>query len=383
MTNDNTKDEFYEIIDYVPILKKIHNYENYFIIDNITWCKPDTLTKEDLEDFNKCTALKRYNITSSNINEQLKYLSMLNEPDGGLELDEYIKLNFNSNKMILLNNSLINLLKNGIIPMNHLHIYHLDIKGSNILVDDNSKGIITRLIDWGLSEQLKQLKDTNNTLYKLSMHPYQFNLPYSIIIFYYKFNNLYTKFISNKIKTYDEIYLFTMNYLNEYKNSNKGGHLHINIKDLKLIFNDNNYISIICKYISTILFKYTKNNKLYLDEYLPIFLHNVDIWGFVSAYEGIIDVIRHHKYLNNSEIQIINCFKKIFTLLFESNLIKINIYKLIELLNELNPLFKPDSSERKITNIHYIKINVQKSKSKLTNELKIVARGIQKLKKKV
>ena len=75
-------------------------------------CDPDALTKEDLDDFDKCAALKRYNITPQNINSKLNEFAMLNEPDGGLELDEYIKLHFtNYNKMIALNNSLINLLK--------------------------------------------------------------------------------------------------------------------------------------------------------------------------------------------------------------------------------------------------------------------------------
>ena len=377
MTIDNTDDEFIEIYKYVPILKKIPNYKNYFVIDNISMCDPDALTKEDLDDFDKCAALKRYNITPQNINSKLNEFAMLNEPDGGLELDEYIKLHFtNYNKMIALNNSLINLLKHGIIPMNRLKIYHIDIKGSNILVDEsNPTNVLTRLIDWGLSEQLTTYRDA---LDKLSLHPYQFNLPYSIIIFYHKFNTVYKKFISVKIRTYDEIYSFVSNYLVELIQSPKGGHLRSTLKHLKLIFKIQNPISIIIKYVTEILMKYTEKNKLNIYKYLPIFLHNVDIWGFVISYESIINTINTKQYINNTEQNMINCFKKIFMFLFQHNLSPINVPKLISLLQELNPLFKPDLSERKNLNLFVNDTTKQSDRSKLTDELKVVARGIRK-----
>ena len=60
-------------------------------------------------------------------------------PYGGIDIGDYIvKTELNHVKMIQLNNSLINLLTKGIEPMNKKHIYHVDIKESNVLVDDNS-----------------------------------------------------------------------------------------------------------------------------------------------------------------------------------------------------------------------------------------------------
>ena len=51
--------------------------------------------------------------------------------------------------------------------------------------------------------------------------------------------------------------------------------------------------------------------------------------------------------------------------------------KLISLLQELNPLFKPDLSERKNLNLFVNDTTKQSDRSKLTDELK-VARGIRK-----
>jgi serine/threonine protein kinase len=224
MASGDTDDEFYEISKYEPILKKIPNYRNYFIIDDITICDPDKLTKEDLDNFGKCTAFKKYDLTSANINDNLKYLAMLNEPDGGPELDEYVKANFtNYNKLIAVNNSLIDLLEHGIIPMNKLKIFHFDIKGSNILVSIDGT-MHTRLIDWGLSKQLINNKDI--MLDEISHRPFQFNLPYSIIIFNKKFIDAYEKILSAKPRpaTAGEIYTYTFNYLTELEKTDRGAH---------------------------------------------------------------------------------------------------------------------------------------------------------------
>ena len=88
---------------------------------------------------------------------------VLNMPNGGLPVDDYLYYNGSFKKMYDLHVVLIELLKNGILPMNEKNIYHCDIKDANILVDTTSKSneIKTRLIDWGLSCQYIPFK--NNT----------------------------------------------------------------------------------------------------------------------------------------------------------------------------------------------------------------------------
>ena len=372
MPSSDTDDEFYEISKYEPILKKIPHYRNYFIIDGITICDPDKLTKEDLDNFGKCTAFKKYNLTPANINENLKYLSMLNEPDGGPELDEFVKANYtNYNKLIAVNNSLINLLQYGIIPMNKLKIFHFDIKGSNILVSANESVMYTRLIDWGLSHQLINNKDI--MLDEISHRPFQFNLPYSIIIFNRKFIDAYEHFLSAKPRnaTAAEIYTYTFNYLTELEKTDKGAHLRGVLRDFKMIFARQFGMNTIAKYVADVLVKYTKNNKLELHDYLSIFLHNVDIWGFAMAYLAFTDIISKKTHLDQMDRQIVECIRKVFTFLFQYNLSPISVPNLANILRTLNSAFKPASpNERKTVNLYVSKKNVQNSKSRLTNELK-------------
>jgi len=372
MASGDTDDEFYEISKYEPILKKIPNYRNYFIIDDITICDPDKLTKEDLDNFKKCTAFKKYDITPANINENLKYLAMLNEPDGGPKLDEYVKENFtNYSKLIVVNNSLIDLLQNGIIPMNKLKIFHFDIKGSNILVSANDGAMHTRLIDWGLSKQLINNKDI--MLDEISHRPFQFNLPYSIIIFNKKFIDAYEQFLSAKPRpaTAAEIYTYAFNYLTELEKTDRGAHLRGVLRDFKMIFTGQFGMNTIAKYVADILVKYTKNNKLELHDYLSIFLHNVDIWGFAMAYLAFTDIINKKTHLDQMDRQIVECIRKVFTFLFQYNLTPISVPNLVNILRTMNSTFKPASlNERKTVNLYVSKKNVQNSKSRLTNELK-------------
>ena len=311
-------------------------------------------------------------MTPANINENLKYLSMLNEPDGGPELDEFIKANYtNYNKLIAVNNSLINLLQYGIIPMNKLKILHFDIKGSNILVSIDESVMHTRLIDWGLSKQLINNKDI--MLDEISHRPFQFNLPYSIIIFNRKFMDAYEQFLSAKPRaaTAAEIYTYTFNYLTELEKTDRGAHLRGVLRDFKMIFTGQFGMNTIAKYVADILVKYTKNNKLELHDYLSIFLHNVDIWGFAMAYLAFTDIISKKTHLDQMDRQIVECIRKVFTFLFQYNLSPISVPNLVNILRTLNYAFKPASpNERKTVNLYVSKKNVQNSKSRLTNELK-------------
>ena len=374
MASGDTDDEFYEISKYEPILKKIPNYRNYFIIDDITICDPDKLTNEDLDNFKKCTAFKKYDLTPANLNENLKYLAMLNEPDGGPKLDEFIKENFtNYNKLIAVNNSLIGLLQNGIIPMNKLKIFHFDIKGSNILISTGANidnAMHTRLIDWGLSKQLINNKDI--MLDEISHRPFQFNLPYSIIIFNKKFGESYEQFLLVKRNaSAAEIYTYAFNYLTELEKTDRGAHLRGVLRDFKMIFTGQFGMNTIAKYVADILVKYTKNNKLELHDYLSIFLHNVDIWGFAMAYLAFTDIISKKTHLDQMDRQIVECIRKVFTFLFQYNLSPISVPNLANILRTLNYAFKPSSpNERKTVNLYVSKKNVQNSKSRLTNELK-------------
>jgi serine/threonine protein kinase len=135
MTERHAKDEYDEINSIKEKLKDIPDYKDYFLVSDLTLCKPAQLEKADLKSFKKkCTALPKDKITKDNINDSLNKVLALTMPNGGIPVDDYIYDNGSFTKLLNTNNALIKLLQNGIIPMNEKNIYHCDIKDSNILI---------------------------------------------------------------------------------------------------------------------------------------------------------------------------------------------------------------------------------------------------------
>ena len=178
-------------------LKSIKNYQDYFLISDIQLCRPSKLTRDDLKNYNKkCTALPKNKITKKNINTSLDKLMVLNMPNGGIPVDDYIYEKGSFNDLLKINNSLIDLLQNGIIKMNEKNVYHCDIKDANVLVKINGGKLQTKLIDWGLSTEYIPFK--NEPFPKTWRNrPLQFNSPFSVIIFTDYFVEKYTKYIQN------------------------------------------------------------------------------------------------------------------------------------------------------------------------------------------
>ena len=321
-------DEYKDILKYKPIIHKIPNYTKYFVIDNISICAPEKLEPTDLVDYNeKCYALMTENISADTVNANLNKLAIINQPNGGIEIDDYITANYlNIVNLKKMNRALIGLLLNGIIPMNKLHLYQLDIKGSNILFD----GINARIIDWGLSYYFTNPNISFTLVPEISHRPLHFNLPYSIIIFHTYFIQKYEKFLTFTKPTNSKIHAFTVDYLDKLSKSDNGDYINQFVNDFKGFFDKN----VITKYISGILIQFTNDGVLNLDKYFPIFLKNVDVWGFVISYLSFIDNMNkpHPPQIQ----QILIHLKSAIGLIFKYNTTAINIKELVTILNKIN-----------------------------------------------
>ena len=206
MTTKHAQDEYKQINKFKNILKVIPNYDKYFLLNDFVLCKPDKLTKQDLNGYNKkCKPLKKKGITYKNINKSLDKVLTINMPNGGINVKTFIRYYFVTSNIIKLNNALIDLLVHGIVPMNKLNVYHCDIKEANVLVQINQTKLITRLIDWGLS--VSTTANSEKIPLKLYRRPFQFNVPFSSIFFNKDFMKLYTNFLElNLNPTYFQTY---------------------------------------------------------------------------------------------------------------------------------------------------------------------------------
>ena len=386
MTKKHAKDEYKQITEFKSILDHIPNYQNYFLVDGFSICEPAELSADDLEDFDdNCSALKKKHFKESNINQNLDKILALTMPDGGIDVDDYLLNVANKSEIVEiysdLNMSLIDLLVNGIEPMNKANLYHCDVKGSNILVSKkDGTDTITRLIDWGLSINKK---DTSKNIVpgKLERRPFQFNVPFSVILFNKKFTEKYDSFLKRHNKTVDYFAIreFVINYIFYWNKIRGAGHLktinaimkRLTYDELPAIENrkiknhvieyDFTYYYIV-EYISKILLKYTLDGKLNLLDYFNnIFLKNIDVWGLTMIYMIFLDQLYENykadEQLNIYHMQFIDKIKYIIIhFLFENPVEVININKLaseLQTLNELIAKFDITSQGNKDEKVNY------------------------------
>ena len=386
MTTKHAEDEYKQIIKYNNILKVIPNYENYFLLNDFVLCKPNKLTKEDLNGYNKkCKPLKKKGITYKNINKSLDKVLTINMPNGGINVKQFIQSYFD---YIKLNNTLIDLLVNGIVPMNKLNVYHCDIKEGNVLVQINQTTLITRLIDWGLSVSYK---DNGKIPLKLYRRPFQYNVPFSSIFFNTDFMTLYNKFLENNLNpNYFQIREFVINYIFIWNDIRGSGHLStINniikkltiqelpaIKQIKIkehfIEYDFTYYYII-EYLSKILEKYTNNGSLDIMSYFEnVFLKNIDIWGFIMIYIALYQYLYNtFDDLNEYQIEFITKIKYIIIhFLYESPLEPIKVSSLVNELAKLNIIVERDNSLDNIGGFSKIKLTKKNNKNNKQNKVR-------------
>ena len=364
MLKKYAKAEYKEINRFKKLLKAIPNYSDYFLLDGFSLCKPDQLDKEDLRDFNKkCNALKKKGIKESNINSNLNKLMSINMPYAGIDVGDYVeKEEAKFAKMRLLNKKLIDLLKHGILPMNKNHVYHCDIKDSNVLVDEDVKH--TRLIDWGLSTTFNPNTDTKIPK-NARKRPFQFNTPFSTILFQDTFAKLYATFLKkNPDPNYITVRSFVINYVLFVIEKRGPGHLR-NINSIMKQFFTDSLMNVedkfkediiefeytfyfIFEYLAKILFKYTRNNKFDDFAYFKeVFVKNVDVWGFVMVYMPIKDyLVDNFRTISKTDEEIIAVIKSVYLMMVEASCDPVDVDQVITKLEKLDTLFSKKEQGR-------------------------------------
>ena len=289
MINRKAKDEFEEIVKFVPIIKKIENNNDYFLIPK-GMCNVGALTDDDKVNFNtKCENAFRGEYHERNINSNLNKFKVINLPDGGNDFDMWSNQPHKIKDIIDINNGLVRLLKRGIIPMNKLHLYHTDIKDTNVLVGSDNK---IRIIDWGLSGISENVEHIPSFL---SFRPLQYNLPFSCMLF----NHGTMREIQNLCEKYNTLTkVIILDFIKKHYNS----HIKQNVGEghygyLKHIFSgilsksgSKPFSEILFNYLTDIIYHFGQGGKFNIKEYYKVFLQNADVWGFITIYIALLHI---------------------------------------------------------------------------------------------
>jgi serine/threonine protein kinase len=285
MTTRHAEAEYKEITKFLPQLKKVPNYKNYYVVDDATVCEPDELTTEDLLHFDEiCRPMRKIEITGSNVNENLDKLRVLNLPDGGVDVGDYVDTTVRKDYKKI-NTMLIELLLNGVLPMNKLGIYHGDIKDANVLIGQDG---FAKLIDWGLSGQT-----TGSSIPRVFYDkPFQYNLPFSAILFNDIFVNMSEELNAKGASTFKEkpIQSFVRKFIHAWNKKRGEGHFQLLSRLVKLSTR-RPVMTVIVEYITNIIMKYgVSGEENWLMKYFKdVYLKNLDIWGLITTYSPILE----------------------------------------------------------------------------------------------
>jgi serine/threonine protein kinase len=361
LTEKHAVKEYETINSIKEKLKDIHNHRKYYLLYDAVLCKPGSLTSTDLSNFmGKCKTLEKDGITKQNINANLDKLMLLNMPNGGIPVDDYVYSQGSIGNLKNFNNRMIELLLYGIIPMNEKFVFHSDIKDSNVLVKEEDGKLLTRLIDWGLSTEYEPFKD-NEFPKSWRNRPLQFNVPFSIIIFSDSFIEKYTKYITDGGQTDpDSLKPFVVDFIHSWIKERGAGHYKF-INDIMFMLFSKDLTSIsegskgqfvetnftmhyITSYIVAVLEKFTKfheDRSLDLREYLDnVFIKIVDVYGFICVYYPLLELLfENYDKLTDNQMEMLNLIQSIFiTYLYSERTEPIDIDELVGYLEDFGKL---------------------------------------------
>jgi serine/threonine protein kinase len=175
-------------------LKSIPKSHKYFLFTKSKLCLPAKISKRDLKGFdNMCSSFTSHEINESNINANVDNLRLINMPNAGVSINEWLlNTRLTSARIILFNKIMSELIVNAIVPMNKKGVIHNDIKEDNILISGSKTNPRPTIIDWGISG----ISTSHNPIPEIIMNRYiSISNPFSSIIFTSDFMMSYSVFL--------------------------------------------------------------------------------------------------------------------------------------------------------------------------------------------
>ena len=304
-------------------LKSIPKSHKYFLFTKSKICSPAKISKRDLAGFdNMCTSFTNHEINESNINANIDSLRLINMPNAGLSVNEWLfDTPLTSARIILLNKIMSELIVNAIVPMNKMGVIHNDIKEDNILISLSKTNPKPTIIDWGISG----ISTSHNPIPEVIMNRYiSISNPFSSIIFTSDFMMSYSEFLQmhnnpSSPSFQQELSSFA---LSQYLKFKEIGHYSYverffiaaytfqkkymdpnpNVDEAQII--EDTYHKYASAYITDVLFHFTDFDQeagtgkfQYAKYFTKVYIFNCDIWGTMCCYNVFFSIIKEPEML--------------------------------------------------------------------------------------
>lgn len=383
--------EMHNIQKFYHALRKIPKSHKYFLFAKTTSCPPAKISTRDLHGFDEmCENFTSHDVNESNINtlKNIRNLRLINMPNAGLSINEWLFLKDKNGATIpltisrvkIFNKLISKLILDAIVPMNREGVIHNDMKEDNVLINDSAPTII----DWGISG----ISTRDEIIPEIIMNRYiSITNPFSNILFTSEFSKNYSEFLKqtaittaddvdnmrhnplflqklrdfsieqylkyNEYGHYSNIRTFFVNvqifFTNVYS-SNAFSDISPDIKDIMLSGGTGGlYHTLASKYISDVLVHFTEFDERdgivrfnYVAYFTKVYIFNCDLWGLLFCYSVFFSFQDKYKYEEYIEIEpsVYSSFLHSLLSMYMGQVMinghkKINVYKIIKLLKNL------------------------------------------------
>ena len=307
-------------------LKSIPKSHKYFLFTKSKLCLPAKISKRDLKGFdNMCSSFTSHEINESNINSNIDNLRLINMPNAGLSVNEWLlNTRLTSARIILFNKIMSELIVNAIVPMNKKGVIHNDIKEDNILISGSKTNPRPTIIDWGISG----ISTSHDPIPEIIMNRYiSISNPFSSIIFTSDFIMSYSEFLqthnnplspsfrqelssfalSQYLKFKDighysyveRFFIAAYTFQKKFMDPNPNPKVNEESYEAQII--EDTYHKYAAAYIADVLFHFTEFDQdlgtgtgkfQYAKYFTQVYIFNCDIWGTMCCYNVFFSIIK-------------------------------------------------------------------------------------------
>ena len=353
-------------------LKSIPKSHKYFLFTKSKLCLPAKISKRDLKGFdNMCSSFTSHEINESNINSNIDNLRLINMPNAGLSVNEWLlNTRLTSARIILFNKIMSELIVNAIVPMNKKGVIHNDIKEDNILISGSKTNPRPTIIDWGISG----ISTSHDPIPEIIMNRYiSISNPFSSIIFTSDFIMSYSEFLqthnnpstpsfrqelssfalSQYLKFKDighysyveRFFIAAYTFQKKFMDPDPNPNPKVNEESYEAQIIEDTYHKYAAAYIADVLFHFTEfdNNSgtgkfQYAKYFTQVYIFNCDIWGTMCCYNVFFSIVKEPATIQHiNPVKYFNFLTRLLSIFTTEIMVngdkKVNVNKLVTSLN--------------------------------------------------
>jgi hypothetical protein len=336
---EHAKLEMDNIHLFYNALKRIPKSHKYFLLTKSKICSPAKIPKRDLKGFDSmCSNFTNNDVYESNINANIENLRLINMPNAGVSINEWLSnAELTNARIILFNKMMSELITNAIVPMNRVGVIHNDIKEDNILISSSKTNPRPTIIDWGISG----ISTSHNPIPEIIINRYiSVSNPFSSIIFTSDFMISYSGFLKmhnnpSSPSFREELSSFALSQYLKFKDIGHYSHIerffiaaftykehymthsHQHEQYYKSEFESDDFHSKVIEktyhryasaYITDVLIHFTDFDTAsgdgipkfqYAKYFTEVYIFNCDIWGVMCCYNIFFSVVKESRIIQH------------------------------------------------------------------------------------